>query len=64
MKRTSIYSDEKIHYYPLIHIWYLIRSNCLQETITFPNPNDSRVITTGVPFLCLIASDATSSKYG
>ena len=33
------------------------------ETQIVPNPNDSRVITTGVPFL-LIASDARAAAMG
>ena len=33
------------------------------ETQVVPNPNDSRVITTGVPFL-LIASDARAAAMG
>ena len=40
-----------------------ININSQTSTVTFPNPNDTRVITTGVPFL-LIASDARAASMG
>ncbi|WP_053977327.1 type IX secretion system outer membrane channel protein PorV [Mangrovimonas xylaniphaga] len=38
-------------------------SRAQENTVVLPNPNDSRVITTGVPFL-LIASDARAGSLG
>ena len=40
-----------------------INSNSQNQTVVIPNENDSRVITTGVPFL-LIASDARAASMG
>ena len=40
-----------------------IKSNSQNSTVVIPNENDSRVITTGVPFL-LIASDARAASMG
>ena len=40
-----------------------INSNSQSPTVVIPNENDSRVITTGVPFL-LIASDARAASMG
>ena len=40
-----------------------IKSNSQSPTVVIPNENDSRVITTGVPFL-LIASDARAASMG
>ncbi len=47
----------------LISYIIAININSQTSTVTFPNPNDTRVITTGVPFL-LIASDARAASMG
>ena len=52
--------------YPIIFLTLLLfNSQLIAQTQTqiVPNPNDSRVITTGVPFL-LIASDARAAAMG
>lgn len=53
--------------YPIIFLTLLLLFNseliAQTETQIVPNPNDSRVITTGVPFL-LIASDARAAAMG
>ncbi|MDA9356733.1 type IX secretion system outer membrane channel protein PorV [Flavobacteriaceae bacterium] len=52
--------------YPIIFLTlFLFTSELISQTVTqvVPNPNDSRVITTGVPFL-LIASDARAAAMG
>ena len=53
--------------YPIIFLtlFLLLSSELIAQTETqiVPNPNDSRVITTGVPFL-LIASDARAAAMG
>lgn len=52
--------------YPIIFLTLLLFNSALiaqTETQIVPNPNDSRVITTGVPFL-LIASDARAAAMG
>ena len=53
--------------YPIIFLTLLLLFNseliAQTETQVVPNPNDSRVITTGVPFL-LIASDARAAAMG
>jgi len=47
----------------LITIAFAINMNAQNSVQVTPNPNDSRVITTGVPFL-LIASDARAAAMG
>ena len=52
------------HYiFAFITLSFFIKVNAQTLTEVIPNPNDSRVITTGVPFL-LIASDARAAGLG
>ena len=55
----------KIKKYILLFIatFFAFEINSQTSTEIIPNPNDSRVITTGVPFL-LIASDARAASMG
>ena len=49
----------------LTSIFYIVAININSQTstVTIPSPNDTRVITTGVPFL-MIASDARAASMG
>ena len=47
----------------IVIAFFAININSQTSTEIIPNPNDSRVITTGVPFL-LIASDARAASMG
>ena len=46
---------------PITIFLLIIKVNA--QTTIIPNPNDSRVITTGIPFV-LIASDARAASLG
>lgn len=54
-----------MRYHIFIFVLFLFTTRIISQTETqiVPNPNDSRVITTGVPFL-LIASDARAAAMG
>ena len=53
----------KKHILFFIAVFFALKINSQTSTEIIPNPNDSRVITTGVPFL-LIASDARAASMG
>ena len=53
----------KKHILFFIAAFFALKINSQSSTEIIPNPNDSRVITTGVPFL-LIASDARAASMG
>lgn len=59
----NIYIPMKKYILPLILISIYSVSNAQENTVIIPNPADSRVITTGVPFM-LIAPDARSAAMG
>ena len=58
---ANYYENENTYY--SLQQFFLLKNKLSNITEIIPNPNDSRVITTGVPFL-LIASDARAASMG
>ena len=57
------YMTMKKYLFTLMMAFFAFKTFSQTSTVVIPNENDSRVITTGVPFL-LIASDARAASMG